>query len=60
MSWIGETWQRLRSVGRRDAIEQGLDDEIRFHIDQQTEKNRRAGMTPAQARRQAQLRFGAL
>jgi putative ABC transport system permease protein len=60
MSWLAETWKRMRSIRRRDAIEQGLDDEIRFHIDQQTEKNRRAGMTPDRARREAQLRFGAL
>jgi putative ABC transport system permease protein len=58
MNWISETWRRLRSIGRRDAIEQGLDDEIRFHIDQQTEKNRRAGMPPDAARRDAVLRFG--
>jgi putative ABC transport system permease protein len=60
MSWLSETWRRIRSVVRRDAIEQGLDDEIRFHIDQQTEKNRRAGMPPDEARRQAVLRFGGL
>ena len=40
------------------AIEAGLNEEIRFHIDQQTEKNIRAGMTPAEARRQAFVRFG--
>ena len=50
-----EWWQRLRHGGRR---ERGLDDEIRFHIDQQTEKNRRAGMTPGEARRQAFVKFG--
>jgi putative ABC transport system permease protein len=60
MNWMSETWRRLRSIGRRDAIEQGLDDEIRFHIDQQTEKNRRAGMPPDAARRAAMLRFGAV
>ena len=59
MSWITESWQRIRSVGRRHALESGLDEEIRFHIDQQTEKNRRAGMTPDEARLQALLRFGA-
>ena len=31
---------------------------MQFHIDQQTEKNRRAGMRTAEARRQARLRFG--
>ncbi len=39
MSWIRERWYRLRSVVRRDAIEDGLNEEMRFHIDQQTEKN---------------------
>ena len=40
------------SFARRDTMERGLD-EIRFHIDQQTRKNLRAGMTPDEARRQA-------
>jgi putative ABC transport system permease protein len=60
MRWITEGWRRIRSVGRRQALESGLDEEIRFHIDRQTEKNRRAGMTPDEARRQALLRFGGL
>src|SRR5688572_18149258 len=58
MSRIGEAWHRVRSVIGRDVIERGLDEEIRFHIDQQTEKNIRAGMAPAEARRQAFIRFG--
>ena len=40
------------------ALEGGLDDEIRFHLDQQTEKLRRAGLSPDEARRQALLKFG--
>ena len=36
---------------RRRELEDRLDDEIRFHVEQQTEKNRRAGMTPDEARR---------
>ena len=61
MSWITESWKRIRSVGkRRDALESGLDEEIRFHLEHQTEKNRRAGMSPDEARRQAFVRFGAL
>ena len=50
--------RRLASIVRRRAIEDGLDEEIRFHIDQQIEKNIRAGMTPDEARRQAFVRFG--
>jgi putative ABC transport system permease protein len=39
-------------------LEERLDEEIRFHVEQQIEKNRRAGMTPEEARRQALIRFG--
>src|SRR5690349_9103389 len=60
MNWIAETWRRLRAGFGRDAFDPGLDEEIRFHLDQQTEKNRRAGMSAAEARRQARLRFGAM
>ena len=55
-----EGWRWIRSIGRRHALERGLDEEIRFHIDQQTEKNRRAGMRPDEARRQALIKFGGL
>src|SRR5262245_55224101 len=58
MRWIREGWRRLRSLARVDALESGLDEEIRFHIEQQTGKNRRAGMAPDEARRQAYIRFG--
>ena len=60
MSWIAQGWSWIRSIGRRHSLEGGLDEEIRFHIDQQTAKNRRAGMPPEEARRQALLRFGGL
>ena len=42
----------------RSRVERGLDEEIRFHLDQQTEKNIRAGMHPREARRQAAIKFG--
>jgi putative ABC transport system permease protein len=60
MRWMTEGWKRIQSAGRRHALESGLDEEIRFHIDQQTEKNRRAGMSPDEARRQAFVKFGGL
>ena len=53
-----EVWRRLRWLGRRREIEDRLDDEIRFHVEQQIEKNQRAGMSPDEARRQAFVRFG--
>jgi putative ABC transport system permease protein len=60
MTWLTDTWNRIRTLWRRDALDSGLDDEIRFHIDQQTEKNLRAGMAPPEARRQALIRFGGI
>ena len=57
MRWMtGVNW--IRFIGRRHTLESGLDEEIRFHIDQQTEKLRRSGMSPEEARRQALRKFG--
>jgi predicted permease len=53
-----ELLHRLRTVVRRRAVEEGLTEEIRFHLEQQTEKNIRAGMDAGEARRQALIRFG--
>ena len=58
MGRLHDTWHRLRGIVRRDDAERGLSEEIRFHIDQQTAKNIRAGMAPSEARRQALIRFG--
>jgi putative ABC transport system permease protein len=58
MKLIHDSWRWLRSMWRRDALESGLDEEIRFHIDRQTEKHRRAGLGAEEARRQALLKFG--
>jgi putative ABC transport system permease protein len=58
MKSLANAWRWILSIGRRRTLEGGLDEEIRFHIDQQTEKNRRAGMGPDEARRQALIRFG--
>jgi putative ABC transport system permease protein len=55
---MSEFSRRVASLFRRSRIEHGLDEEIRFHIEQQTEKNIRAGMTPEDARRAALVRFG--
>jgi putative ABC transport system permease protein len=58
MSWIRELWRRLQSLTKAGDLERGLDDEIRFHIERQADKNMRAGMSPAEARRQAYIKFG--
>jgi macrolide transport system ATP-binding/permease protein len=51
---------RLRSLLRRDAVENELDEELRFHLEQQVEKHVRAGLTRDEALRRTRLEFGAL
>ncbi len=48
---------RFRAI-RPSAADQSLSDEIRFHIDLETEKNVRLGMHPDEARRNALAHFG--
>ncbi len=45
-------------MSERDELDGRLDEEIRFHIEQQTEKNIRAGMDAKEGRRAAMLKFG--
>ena len=58
MRWIAAWWRQLCALTRMGSLERGLDEEIRFHLDRQTEKNRLGGMSDDEARRQALLRFG--
>jgi len=41
---------RLRSLLRRDAVERDLDDELRFHLEEQIAANVASGMTPDDAK----------
>ena len=49
---------RLRALFDRRGMDHELDDELRFHIEQETEKNMRLGMPRADAERRARLEFG--
>jgi predicted permease len=49
---------RLRRLLRNDARDREIDEELQFHVDMQTEANRRAGMPPEEARRMAMVAFG--
>ncbi len=48
----------LRSLFRRNTVDQELGSELRFHIERQVEENIAAGMTPEEARRAAVREFG--
>jgi hypothetical protein len=50
-------WMRLRSFVRRED-DSDFDQEVASHLQLHIDDNLRAGMTPAQARRAALLKFG--
>jgi predicted permease len=60
MRFLRRFLARLKNfaIGRQD--DQRLREEMAEHLAQQTAENLRAGMTPAEARRQAVLKFGAV
>ena len=51
---------RLRALTRRRDTENELDDELRFHLDRQTDKYVRSGMSEAEAARRVRQEFGGL
>ncbi len=56
--WFWKVLYRVRAIVRPRAMEEELDDEVRFHLERETEKNLARGMSPAEARREAYRRFG--
>lgn len=55
---LKDVFFRIRSVLRRHVAETELDDELRFHRQQQLDKYVRAGMTEVEALRQVRIHFG--
>jgi putative ABC transport system permease protein len=55
-----DLFHRLRAVFRRSAVEHDLDEELRFHVEQQATAYERAGLDRAEALRRARLEFGGL
>jgi putative ABC transport system permease protein len=49
---------RLRSLFQRSVVERDLDDEVRFHIERETEELVRNGLSREEADRRARLAFG--
>lgn len=58
MSWLPGFRVQWRNWLRRAPADERMNDEIRFHLEMQTESNIHAGMSPSEARRQAILAFG--
>ncbi|HZM92099.1 MAG TPA: ABC transporter permease [Vicinamibacterales bacterium] len=57
---FGDLIIRLRSLLRGAAVEQELDDELRFHLEQQVNSYVRRGLSRGDAIRRARLEFGGL
>ena len=49
---------RLRTLFRRSAAEDDLDDELRFHLERAAERHEARGLSPREARRRARVEFG--
>ncbi len=59
MKFLRRFFIRLFNFATRRRADQRLREEMAEHLALQTEENRRAGMSPAEARRQAALKLGA-
>src|SRR5271156_7038749 len=58
--WIYTLPLRLRSLFRRQAADQELDEELRYHLEQKTQQYIAQGTPPQEARRAALLELGGL
>jgi predicted permease len=57
---VSDLRYRLRAVFRRSVVERELADEMRFHLEYETDRLIRAGVAPDEARRRARLAFGSV
>ena len=57
---LSDLLHRLRALFRRNAVERELDEEMRFHLEQQVDSYVREGLSRSEAARRARLEFGAL
>jgi putative ABC transport system permease protein len=57
---LSDLFFRVRSLFQRKAVETELDDELRFHFEQQLAKYVSSGLAPREALRRARIDFGGL
>ena len=58
MRLIAEVWERLRALVLGASEDREMEEELRFHLDMETQKHVTAGMSRSEARRHARLRLG--
>src|SRR5437660_5237592 len=57
-NWLHQSFHRMRSLFRRAQLDRDLDEEMSAHLELAIEENLERGASPAEARRQALVRFG--
>ena len=60
MEWFNILIARLRALFRRESVLQDIEEELRAHVEMETETNIRRGMAPDEARAAALKSFGNL
>src|SRR5436853_5743261 len=55
---LRKLWRAIRSLFRINRMERDMERELRFHLERETEENRRRGMSREEARRLALVTFG--
>jgi hypothetical protein len=58
MMWLRTFLSRFQALFRRRQLEEELDQEVRHHLEMETEENLRRGMSPEEARCAARRSFG--
>ena len=60
MTWLSKISYAIRAFVQRNRVERELNDEIRFHLEEQVDANVEAGMSPEEARYAALREFGGI
>ena len=60
MEWFNILMARLRALFRRESVLRDIDEELRVHVEMETETNIKRGMAPDEARDAAMKSFGNL
>src|SRR5262245_32585130 len=60
MEWFNILMSRLRALFRRESVLQDIEEELRVHVEMETETNIKRGMAPDEARAAALKSFGDL
>src|SRR5262245_52751908 len=60
MKWFNILMARLRALFRRERVLRDIEEELRVHVEIETETNIKRGMAPDEARAAALKSFGAM